>query len=224
MKFKYLALPLAALVCGNAFAADPALNTDEKKISYAIGVQVGSSIKKDGIDIDADALSLAIKDVLQGNKLRLSQEEGQQAMNLLNEKMRSKQAAVATENKTKGEAFLKANAKKAGVKSLPNGMQYKVNKSGSGKSPTKANSVVAHYRGTLIDGTEFDSSFKRGQPATFPVTGVIQGWQEILPKMKEGDNWQVYIPSDLAYGPRGQGQIIGPNATLIFDIELIEVK
>jgi len=224
MKFNYLALPLAALICGNAFAADPALNTDEKKISYAIGVQVGSSIKKDGIDLDADALSLAIKDVLQGNKLRLSQEEGQQAMNLLNEKMRSKHAAVATENKTKGEAFLKANAKKAGVKSLASGIQYKVNKSGSGKSPTKANSVVFHYRGTLIDGTEFDSSFKRGEPLTSPVTGVIQGWQEILPKMKEGDNWQVYIPSDLAYGPRGQGQIIGPNATLIFDIELIEVK
>lgn len=224
MKFRYLALPLAAIMCGNVYAADSALNTDKKKISYSIGMQIGNDFKRGGLDIDSDTLALAIKDVLEGKQPRMTEEEIQTSMNLLRQQQMEKQSKIADENKSKGEAFLAENAKKPGVTSLPSGIQYKVINSGNGKSPTKANSVVAHYRGTLIDGTEFDSSFKRGQPATFPVTGVIQGWQEILQKMKEGDKWQVYIPSDLAYGPRGTGPIIGPNSTLIFDIELLEVK
>ena len=133
-------------------------------------------------------------------------------------------AIVAYYNKKKGEAFLAMNKNKKGVKVLESGVQYKVMKAGSGKSPTKANSVVAHYEGRLIDGDVFDSSIQRGKPATFPVTGVIQGWQEVLQKMKVGSKWQVYIPSDLAYGARGTGPKIGPNSALIFDIELIEIK
>jgi FKBP-type peptidyl-prolyl cis-trans isomerase FklB len=123
-----------------------------------------------------------------------------------------------------GQAFLEANKKKEGVVTLPSGLQYKVLTEGKGKQPKSSDSVIAHYRGTLINGTEFDSSYKRNEPATFPVQGVVKGWQEALPLMKEGAKWQIYIPADLAYGPRGAGQAIGPNETLIFDIELISVK
>jgi FKBP-type peptidyl-prolyl cis-trans isomerase FklB len=135
-----------------------------------------------------------------------------------------KQAAVAKKNLDAGQAFLEANKKKEGVVTLPSGLQYKVVTEGKGKQPKSTDTVVAHYRGTLINGTEFDSSYQRNEPATFPVGGVIKGWQEALPLMKEGAKWQVYIPSDLAYGPRGAGGDIGPNEVLIFDIELLSVK
>jgi len=214
----------AALFCSNIFAADAKLNTDDKKISYAIGTKIGNDFKRGGLSIDVEALSMAISDVLGGKILRLDEQEIATAMEMLNKQQMQKQVAVSSENKKKGEDFLAANKSKPGVKVLASGIQYKVIKAGSGKSPTKANSVVAHYRGTLIDGTEFDSSFSRGKPATFPVTGVIKGWQEVLQLMKTGSKWQVYIPSDLAYGQRGTGPTIGPNSTLIFDIELIEIK
>jgi len=224
MKSKLLVLPLALLLGGNSFAADSALNTDKKKISYAIGLQLGNDFKRGGLDIDTNALKLAIDDMLSGKAPQLTEKELADTMNLFREQQMKKQSMAADDNKAKGEAFLAANKSKPGVKILPSGVQYKVLNSGSGKSPTANNSVVAHYRGTLVDGTEFDSSIKRGQPATFPVTGVIKGWQEILQKMKVGDKWEVYIPSELAYGARGQGPIIGPNAALIFEIELLEIK
>lgn len=224
MNAKYLALPLAALLTSNVFAADASLNTDKKKMSYAIGIQIGNDFKRSGMDIDVNALSKAIGDMLKGKAPALNEKEIQSALNLLRDQQMKAQANVANDNKKKGEAFLATNKNKKGVEVLASGVQYKVMKVGSGKSPTKANSVVAHYEGRLIDGTVFDSSIQRGQPATFPVTGVIQGWQEVLQKMKVGSKWQVYIPSDLAYGPRGTGPKIGPNSTLIFDIELIEIK
>ena len=224
MNFKTLALPLAALFIGNAYAADASLNTDKKKMSYAIGVQIGNDFKRGGMDLDIDSLSSAIADMVNGKEPKLDQKEMQAALNMLREQQMKKQMDVANENKKQGEAFLAKNKNEKDVITLPSGVQYKVMKKGSGKSPTAANSVVAHYEGRLINGTVFDSSIKRGKPATFPVTGVIKGWQEILQKMNVGAKWQVYIPSELAYGQRGTGPDIGPNAALIFDIELIEIK
>lgn len=224
MKLKYVALPLAAMIWGNSQAADPSLNTDKKKSSYAIGLQIGQDFKRSGLDIDVNSLTSAIQDTLSGKEPKLNAQEMRAAMELLREQQMKKQVEMAKASKDKGDAFLASNKSKPGVKTLASGVQYKVIKSGSGKTPTKADSVVVHYKGTLIDGTEFDSSYSRGKPLTFPVTGVIKGWTELLLMMKEGDKWQAFIPSDSAYGQRGSGQLIGPNATLIFDIELLEVK
>ncbi|MDH3325968.1 MAG: FKBP-type peptidyl-prolyl cis-trans isomerase [Gammaproteobacteria bacterium] len=224
MKLSYVALPLAALVWGNSFAADSSLDTDKKKSSYAIGVQIGQDFKRGGLDVDVKAFTAAINDMLAGKPPQLNPEEMQAAIDVLRQQQMKKQTAMAGKSKKEGDAFLAANKKKKGVKTLASGVQYKVTKSGKGKTPTEADSVVVHYRGTLIDGTEFDSSIARGKPLTFPVTGVIKGWTELLLLMKEGDKWQAFIPSDLAYGPRGSGKAIGPNATLIFEIELLEVK
>lgn len=227
MNLKFFVLLLALLIANPGFAADANLASDKAKISYSIGMQVGSqlanSIKQDELDVDAAALLLAIQDMLAGKPPRLTNEEFTTAMNLLRDQQMQKQSKLAEENKIKGETFLVANKSKPGVKVLPSGVQYKVIKSGSGQSPTASDSVVAHYRGTLVDGTEFDSSISRGQPATFPVNGVIRGWQEILQKMKVGDKWEVYIPSELGYGARGTSGI-GPNSALIFEIDLLEVK
>lgn len=224
MNFKYLMVPAIALFMGNATAADSSIDTDKKKMSYAIGLQIGKDFSRSGMDIDVSAMSSAINDVLSNKTPKLSETELQQAMNLLREQQMKKQSAVGDQNKAAGIAFLAENKKKQGVITLPSGVQYKVLNKGSGVHPTPSNSVVAHYEGRLIDGKVFDSSMKRGQPATFPVTGVIQGWVEVLQKMKVGSKWQVYIPSELAYGSRGTGPLIGPNATLIFDIELLEIK
>lgn len=224
MKLNYVALPIAALIWGSSFAADSSLNTDKKKSSYAIGVQIGQDFKRGGLDLDIDVLAAGIKDMIEGKASKLNPQEMQAALNMLRQQQMKKQAELASKAKAAGEAYLAANKNKPGVVTLPSGVQYKVVKSGSGKTPTKNDSVVVHYRGTLIDGTEFDSSIARGKPLTFPVTGVIKGWTEVLLLMKEGDKWQVTIPSDSAYGPRGSGQAIGPNATLNFDIELLEVK
>jgi len=139
-------------------------------------------------------------------------------------KEQEKMESATKKNLETSQAFLDANKKKEGVVTLPSGLQYKVVTEGSGKQPKSSDSVVAHYRGTLINGNEFDSSYKRNEPATFPVAGVIKGWQEALPLMKEGSKWQVYIPPELAYGARGAGNIIGPNEALIFDIELLSIK
>jgi len=224
MNLKYLALPIAMLFVGNAVAADASLDTPKKKMSYAIGVQIGNDFKRSGMDIDVSAMSSAISDMVSGKAPALDQTEMQEALNMLREQQMKKQVGVAEENKKKGEAFLAQNKNKKGVITLESGVQYKVMEKGAGKTPTPANSVVAHYEGRLIDGTVFDSSIQRGKPATFPVTGVIKGWQEILQKMKVGSKWQVYIPSELAYGQRGTGPQIGPNSALVFDIELIEIK
>ncbi len=190
-----------------------------------MGVQIGKQLKNQGLkDIDADEVSQAIKDVLNDRDLALSETEMQELLTAKQQQLNADRMIKGKEAKAAGDRFLLQNKSKPGVVTMANGLQYRVIKAGSGVKPTATNSVVAHYSGTLINGTEFDSSYKRGQPATFPVNGVIQGWQQILPMMATGSTWEVFIPSNLAYGERGAGGSIGPNETLIFKIELIEVK
>lgn len=217
------------LLAGHASAEDKAPMTKQKdKVSYIIGYDIGSNFKRQSVDVDVDLLLKGIKDGLRGSKSILSDDDTRETMNAFNKEMKEKKAAADMKametNKKEGEAFLAANMKKDGVKTLPSGLQYKVIKEGTGKSPKATDTVTVNYRGSLIDGTEFDSSYKRGQPASFPVNGVIAGWTEALQLMKEGSKWQLFIPSKLAYGEKGAGNVIGPNSTLIFEVELISVK
>lgn len=193
------------------------LQTDREQYSYAIGVQVASGIKHDGVDLDVPAMQQAIADVMSGAELKLTDEQMRSAIMRLQEQKRNEFLKA-------GQDFLEHNRKQPGVKVLDSGLQYAVIKAGSGKQPKSTDTVVVNYRGTLIDGQEFDSTYSRGKPAIFQVNGVIAGWQQVLPLMKEGAHWKVFIPPQLAYGERGAGGMIGPNATLIFDIELMEVK
>ena len=205
-----------------------ALSTAAQKVGYSIGLQVGMQVAKTKDMIDADALTLGLKDALAGTAPKMTPQESQAAMmefqKAAQEKMMKEAAAAGSENAKAGEAFLAANKAKEGVVTLPSGLQYKVVKAGSGATPSASDTVVTHYRGTLIDGKVFDSSIDRGEPATFPVGGVIAGWTEALQLMKVGGKWELYIPSKLAYGPRGAGQMIGPDSTLLFEIELLEIK
>ena len=201
------------------------LNTDKDKHSYAFGFRMGSNIKDKVQDVDTRVFARGVEDAMSGTKPALADKEMQAAMQKYQEAAMKKQQAQGEENKKRGEAYLADNKKKEGVKALPSGVQYKAIKEGSGKQPKVTDTVSVHYRGTLINGTEFDSSYKRNEPATFPVNGVIRGWQEGLPLMKEGAKWQVAIPSSAAYGDHGTpGGPIGPNETLVFEIELISVK
>ena len=223
------ALCAAVALSGAAFAADaPALKSDKEKISYSIGMDIGGNLKRQSIDVDPDALSKGIKDSYTGGKTLLTEDEARQAILDFQKQMMEKRAEalkqLGEKNKADGAKFLAENGKKEGVKTLPSGLQYKELTPGTGKSPTATDTVTTHYKGTLIDGTEFDSSYKRGEPVTFPVSGVIPGWTEALQRMKEGAKWQLFIPPDLAYGDRGAGQEIGPNTTLIFEVELISVQ
>jgi len=193
------------------------LKNQKEKVSYIIGTDIGGNFKRQSVDVDPNILAKGIQDALSGAKLLLTKEEIQEAMVAFQKEMTEKQ-------KQRGETFLSENKKKEGVKTLPSGLQYKVVKAGTGKKPKLNDTVTVHYRGTLIDNTEFDSSFRRGQPATFPVSGVIPGWTEALQLMEEGAKWQLFIPPNLAYGERGAGGLVGPNATLIFEIELISVQ
>ncbi len=185
-------------------------------------------MKMQGLDIDPGLLIQGIKDGLNNSKTAMSEKDMETTMKAFQQEMmgkaQAKQKVDADNNKKVGEAFLTANQKKEGVVTLPSGLQYKILTNGSGPKPTKDQTVKCHYRGTLIDGTEFDSSYKRGEPTEFPVGGVIKGWTEALQLMSVGSKWQLFIPSDLAYGERGTGQTIGPNATLIFEVELISIK
>lgn len=214
----------AALLPLSTLAAEPALTTDAQRFSYAVGTQVVQNIVRQGVEVDAEAFRLAVEDVVAGREPRLTPDE----MNAAMEKQATAAQARAQERGTKaleaGRAYLEANKAKEGVTVLPSGIQYRVEKSGSGKSPTVDDTVSVHYAGRLIDGTEFDSSYKRSEPFTLKPSAVIKGWQEVLPLMKEGDKWTVWIPSELAYGPAGAGGAIGPNEVLIFEIELLEVK
>ncbi len=209
-----------------AGAADktPKLDTQPQKLGYAVGVQMGMSLKREGIEPDVDALVLGIRDAMTGHELRMTADEAREAMVAAREEVEKKQNTVNASNKAAGTKFLAENAKKPGVKTTASGLQYKVIKSGKGKQPALEDRVTTHYTGKLLDGTVFDSSRERGGPATFPVRGVIAGWIEALQLMHEGDHWEIYVPSDLAYGERGAGQTIGPNSTLVFDIELIKVE
>ncbi|MBJ6118010.1 FKBP-type peptidyl-prolyl cis-trans isomerase [Pontibacter sp. BT310] len=198
--------------------------TLQEKISYIIGRDMAGNLKKQGIDVNPDAFIKGMKEAIEGKPSALSQAEVQEAMMQLQQEMGAKQGAAGEENQKAGEAFLAENKNKEGVKTLPSGLQYEVLNEGTGKSPSASDKVTTHYHGTLIDGTVFDSSYERGQPATFPVNGVIAGWTEALQLMKEGAKWRLYIPSALAYGSQGAGDVIGPNAALIFDVELISVN
>ena len=229
MGFRWMAVVGVVLLTGAAWAEEAAVLKNQKdKVSYGIGMNIGKSLKKDAVDVDIDLLVKGLKDSLSGGQTLMSDEEYRATLTAFQKEMMEKQAeaakALAEKNKKEGEMFLAENGKKEGVVTLPSGLQYKVIKSGTGKTPKPDDTVETHYRGTLVDGTEFDSSYKRGQTATFPVSGVIPGWTEALQKMKEGDKWQLFVPSSLAYGERGAGRDIGPNATLIFEVELIAVK
>ena len=200
------------------------LKSQKEKVSYIIGMEIGSNLKKQAIDIDSTILARGIKDALTGGKPLLTEQEIQETMAAFQKEMMAKQTEVAKKNKAEGEAFLAENKKKEGVKTLPSGLQYKVIKAGTGKKPKSNDTVTVHYRGTLINGTEFDSSYKRGQPVSFQVSGVIPGWTEALQLMEVGAKWQLFIPSNLAYGEQGAGRDIGPNATLIFEVELVSIQ
>jgi len=226
MKFNLILLTLIfSLIVSipfNAIAGDP--KTDSEKFSYAVGFQIAQSLKRDALDIDIDTMLDAIRSVLNGSKLKMTPDDMQAAIKVFQAKAMAERDAVGTENKKAGEKFLADNKKKKGVKVTTSGLQYKVIKKGSGKKPTEKDTVVVNYKGTLINGTEFDSSYGRGEPATFQLGQVIKGWQEALKLMNEGTKMELYVPPTLAYGPTGAGGKIGPNATLIFEVELVTVK
>ena len=211
-----------------ASAEEIVLKNQKDKVSYGLGMEVGKNLKRQSIDVNPDILTRGIKDAISGDKALMTDQEIQESLTAFQKERRAMQEEemkkIGEKNGKEGEAFLVGNKKKEGVKTLPSGLQYKVIKAGTGKKPKSTDTVTTHYRGTLIDGTEFDSSYKRGQPAVFPVHGVIPGWTEALQLMEEGAKWQLFIPPKLAYGERGAGQAIGPNATLIFEVELISIQ
>jgi FKBP-type peptidyl-prolyl cis-trans isomerase FklB len=202
------------------------LTTEKDKQSYAIGLNVGKSLHRDDIEIDPKFVLQGLQDAMAGGPVLLTDDQIKTVMTDLQTKVRqqqeAKREALTESNKKEGAAFLAANATKPGVVTLPSGLQYKILTPGTGPKPTATDSVICNYRGTLLNNTEFDSSYKRGQPATFPVTGVIKGWTEALQLMPVGSKWQLFIPADLAYGERGR-EPIGPNATLVFDLELMSI-
>jgi FKBP-type peptidyl-prolyl cis-trans isomerase FklB len=226
MKFKLIVVLGILFLVSQVSAQEKLVLKDQKdKISYIVGMDIGNNLKKQSISVNPKILAKGIEDALAGTKSLLTEQEVQETMLAFRKEMTAKQAEIAKKNKTEGEAFLAENKKKEGVKTLPSGLQYKVIKAGTGKKPKSNDTVTVHYRGTLIDGTEFDSSYKRGQPATFQVGGVIPGWTEALQLMEQGAKWQLFIPSNLAYGERGAaGGLIGPNATLIFEVELVSIQ
>ncbi len=225
MKTGLYVAALSVLMTTTAIAADKAdLSTSNAKISYAIGLQIGDSLVSEGIPLDQAALTAAIADSVAGRDPQLSDDDVKQALIDFQKQKVAVLEQAAKKSQAAGAAYLADNKKKDGVTVTDSGLQYKVLTHGDGKSPSPTDMVTVHYRGTLLNGEEFDSSYSRGEPATFPVNGVIQGWQEVLPMMKVGDKFQVAIPSELAYGERGTGHGIGPNETLLFDIELLDVK
>ena len=206
-----------------------ALTTQKQKASYALGMKIGSDLKRQGVaaSVDAAITARGLKDALAGSKLLLTDDQEKSALMQLQTDVRTAQEAKAKETsgpaRKAGEAFLAENKSKEGVVALPSGLQYKILTAGTGPKPTANDTVTCNYRGTLLNGKEFDSSYKRGQPASFPVSGVIKGWTEALQLMPVGSKWQLFIPADLAYGDRGAGGDIGPGETLIFEVELISI-
>jgi len=209
-------------------AAVPTLTTDRDKESYALGMNIAKGLKAQSIDVDTNLMLRGIKDSLSGAKPLLSDQDAAAELTKLQTDVRQKQETerkeLAEKNLKEGQAFLAANKAKEGVVTLPSGLQYKILTEGTGPKPTANDTVVCQYRGTLVDGTEFDSSLKHGGPATFPVGRIIKGWTEALQLMPVGSKWQLVIPPDLAYADRGAGNVIGPNAVLIFEIELMSIK
>jgi FKBP-type peptidyl-prolyl cis-trans isomerase FklB len=209
--------------------ASGALSTQKDKQSYALGMNLAENLKSQSVEIDPNLLLRGMKDALAGGKTLLTVDEEHSTLMELQNGLRKAQVEkmqkAGEKNKTEGEAFLAANKAKPGVVALPSGLQYKILHAGTGPKPTASDSVSCNYRGTLIDGsTEFDSSYKRGEPTTFPVSGVIKGWTEALQLMPVGSKWQLFVPAALAYGDRAASAIIGPNATLIFEVELVSIQ
>lgn len=193
----------------------------KEKVSYIIGMNTGNMLKHQKIDYDLEYLIIGLKDILADKKPQLSQKEVEAVMGILRKEMMAK---VSDENQKAGEKYLADNAKKKGVTTTKSGLQYEVVRAGTGAIPKAMDHVVVHYKGTLITGKEFDSSYRSGKPAEFPVKGVIPGWVEALQLMKKGARWKLTIPANLAYGAKGAGRMIGPNSTLLFDIELLDIK
>jgi FKBP-type peptidyl-prolyl cis-trans isomerase FklB len=212
----------AVLIAGAAGAAEMTeLKADKDKNGYSIGYDIGRTLKKQPVEIDADAVVQGFRDAFTGGKALMTDQEVQDRLTAMQKEIVQKVPEINTKQ---GEEFLAKNKKEKGVKTLASGLQYKVVTDGKGKKPKADDTVSVNYRGSLIDGTEFDSSYKRNQPATFPVKGVIPGWTEALQLMKEGSKWMLYVPSNLAYGERGAGRMIGPNSALIFEVELIKIE
>ena len=217
----FLAAPLWA-------GESPVLKTQKDKVSYGIGVDMASNFKQQGVEFNADILIQGFKDQSSGKQLLMTEDDIRTVLNAYqNEIMQKRTQAMkvaAEENRKIGDAFLAENKNKEGVVTLPSGLQYKILKVGEGRKPTDADMVECHYRGVLVNGTEFDSTYRTGKPVAFKVTGVIPGWSEALKLMPVGSKWQLFIPPQLAYGERAAGRDIGPNATLIFELELIAIK
>ena len=223
MKLNTLVL-LPALLSTALITNAAEIKTEQQQLSYIYGVQFGQNLKNDGFILDMDAFKAGFDDMINDNPPKIDQATAQRVIQSYQQQKQILLAEKAASKQKESEAYLANNAKEEGVKTSVSGLQYKVLKEGTGKSPTAQDKVVAHYTGKLLDGTVFDSSHERGEPATFPVSGVIKGWQEVLPMMKEGGHWQIVVPANLAYGDRGIGNVIGPNETLLFDIELISVE
>ena len=217
-------LALAAAMQTHAADDGPKLESDLQRLSYMIGLQVGQSLRQQGLDaIDAAALAAALDDVFQDRRPRLTREEMQAAQAAFQAGRAARQNREATDNLAAGKAFFASNAGNEGVEQTPDGLQYRVLRAGDGATPTAEDRVVVHYRGRLLDGTEFDSSYGRGEPTEFMLGAVIPGWQAALQLMQVGSHWEVWIPPELAYGERGAGGAIGPNQALHFEIELLEI-
>src|SRR5438874_7771621 len=222
---RFIVIISASLLAFPLFGQEksPQLKDQKDKVSYSIGMQIGFNLARQKVDINPDILAAGIKDSIAG-KPQLTADQVKDVMAQFEKDMEQKQKQAGEKNKTEGAKLLEENKKKPGVKTTASGLEYKVEKEGSGPQPKPTDMVTVNYRGTLIDGTEFDSSYKRGQPATFPVTGVIKGWTEALQLMPVGSKWQLFIPSNLAYGEQARSAEIGPNATLLFELELISIE
>jgi FKBP-type peptidyl-prolyl cis-trans isomerase FklB len=227
--FCVVVLVVGLVGCQGAGDKNVTLETKKDSVSYSIGMSVGKNLTKDSVAIVPYAFLRGVLDASADSAHRLlTDKEIDKTMATFREELQQKKMenikAAGMKNKTEGEAFLAENAKKPGVVVLPSGLQYRIITEGKGKKPTASSVVTTQYKGSLLDGTEFDSSYKRGQPATFPVSGVIKGWTEALQLMKEGSKWELFIPPSLAYGENGAGGVIPPNATLIFEVELVSIK
>jgi len=221
-RLRFVSALILAGLASSALSAE--IDTPEKKFSYVLGIQFGQQLKNEGIMVDAAAFAAGIDDVLRGNAPKMSMQEMQAALQAGKNKLIMEKQAEAQAAMEVGKAFLEKNKKQKGVVVLPSGLQYIELKAGKGNSPGAESKVTVHYRGALIDGTVFDSSYKRGEPTSFSLDGVIPGFREAISMMKPGAKWKVFIPSDLGYGPNGAGGAIGPNETLIFEIELLSVE
>ncbi|MBX2991800.1 MAG: FKBP-type peptidyl-prolyl cis-trans isomerase [Bacteroidetes bacterium] len=223
-----VAMSMILLACQGNTQNKVELKTTQDSVSYAIGTNIGTNLKQQKVEVNVAALAAGIQHVVDSAQVMLTEEQAQQVMTAFQQRMMAKHqeeaSAAGEKNRIDGEAFLAANKNKEGVKVTASGLQYKILKMGTGPKPKADQTVTVHYRGTLIDGTEFDSSYKRGEPATFGVGQVIGGWTEALQLMPEGSKWELYIPSNLAYGDRGAGPTIQAGATLIFEVELLSVK